>query len=179
MQARKQIKDKHEGCVIEAFVCWYNAQTAQRFSIVARPNPPDAVVQFEDTKLWIEHADVYRGPEEAREEYAYATLGESDYDHSERPIVEPDERTTIALLAILDKKLAKESYKEFFEKFGKGLLLLTERDPLFSESTMECIRERLREHNFSKDRGYFKEAYIGYRLSLRENLFFERIYPFR
>jgi len=177
VQARKQVKSAHEIAVIDAFVRWYSAATSKNFRIIDRPDPPDAIIQCGSTKRWIEHADVYRNSEEAREEYSYVTPGEKPFDHSEHPILEPDKRIAMACAEVLRKKLTKTSYREFYEEFVGGILLLTERDPSFSESTLECIKDEVTCHDFSGSRGYFTEAYIGYRRGLKAGLFFEKIFP--
>ena len=174
MRAREKIKYAHETAVIETFINRLNFKTSKDFKIIDRPNPPDAILQSGNIYLWVEHADIYRNAEEAREECSIVTPGETPRYHSEHPIVEPDERITISFIAILHKKLMKESYREPFKKFGPGILILTEQDPGFDESTMECIQDKLVGYDFSGVRRYFKEAYLGY--DSMGNLLFQRVY---
>ncbi len=89
--------------------------------------------------------------------------------------MEPDKRIAASFIAVLHKKLMKESYREPFKKFGPGILILTEQDPSFDESTMECIQDKLVDYDFSGDRRYFKEAYLGY--DSMGDLVFEKVYP--
>jgi hypothetical protein len=52
--------------------------------------------------------------------------------------------------------------------------VFSERDPLFTRSTIDRIHEEIAAYDFSGDLGYFKDVYLGYR-SLN-GLGFERIY---
>jgi hypothetical protein len=124
--------------------------------------------------VWVEHGDIYRSGDEAHEERSLAVSGEKDYFHTEHPIVEPDQRLATAFVETLRDKLQKSSYACVFETYGAGILILTERDPLFAGSTIERIYEEIAGYEFSGDLGYFKDVYLGYRLL--NGLRFQRIY---
>lgn len=176
MTSRKEIQEAHEHNVIQQFVTWLNSTTSSHLRVITRPNPPDAVLRDECCSLWvwIEHADIYRSDEEAHEERSLAVPGEKDYFHTEHPIIEPDQRLATAFVKTLHDKLQKSSYASAFETYGRGILILTERDAVFSGSTVERIQEKVGSYDFSGDRGYFKEVYLGYRSLI--GLRFERIY---
>jgi hypothetical protein len=174
---RKQIKLGHELAVMNEFVKWWNSRASKKLKVISMPDPPDAILQYGNAYIWIEHADVYRSPDEAHEEYAYVTAEEPQFTHREHPIYEPDEKTAIAFVNTLDNKLSKESYSKFNEKYSQGILILTERDPLFSTSTLTAICTKIRGLKLSSDRCYFREAYIGYRTT--KGLDFLKVYPMR
>lgn len=179
MHARKQIKKGHEKAIINEFVDFYNSNSPEKMSVTKwskNCESFDALIKIGAQISWIEHADIYRSVDEAREEYSYITPGEHPCPHSEHPILAPDLRIATAFVQVLATKLTKQSYRETCGKYGKGVLLLTERDPLFCEDTLEEIRNQVRAHNFS-DCGFFRCAYIGYRLNLQQKTFFEKIYP--
>ncbi len=165
MTSREQVQEAHEHDVIRQFVTCLNSTTSSHFRVTARPDPPDAVLCDECCSrwVWVEHADIYRSGDEAHEERSLAVSGERDYFHKEHPIVEPDQRLATAFVEILDDKLQKLSYACAFETYGPGILILTERDALFTGSTIERIQEKLTAHNFSADLGCFKHVYLGYR----------------
>jgi len=163
LKPREKIKQAHEDAVIEQFLSWYNSKHRTEFKIVEKPQPPDAVAQAHDVYIWIEHADIYRSSEEAREERSAVTPGETPYERQEHPIYEPDKRTAFAFASTLNKKLSKDSYVKWFKKYGPGILILTERDPLFNQSTWDCITEKLKSCSFEADRGHFKNIFLGYR----------------
>lgn len=164
MKPRERIKQTHEDAVIEKFLSWYNSTHETKFKIIDKPEPPDAVAQDEGKYIWIEHADIYRSSEEAREERSAVTPGEKPYQRQEHLISEPDKRMAIAFVFTLNKKLSNNSYRNWYEKYGPGILILTERDPLFDQSTWDCISEELNSCSFENDKGYFKKIFLGYRI---------------
>ena len=165
MTSRKQVQDAHEDDVIRQFIAWLNSTTSSHFRVAARPDPPNAVLCDECCSrwVWVEHADIYRSGDEAHEERSLAVAGEKDYFHKEHPIVEPDLRLATHFVEIFGDKLQKSSYACVFETYGPGILVLTERDPLFTGSTFERIQEELTAHDFSADLGCFEHVYFGYR----------------
>lgn len=163
MKPREKIKQAHEDAVIDQFLEWYNLKHGTKFEVFEKPDPPDALAQHDGKFVWIEHADIYRSSEEAREERAAVTPGENPYERKEHPIYDPDKRTAFAFAATLRKKLSKNSYDIWFEQYGPGILVLTERDPLFDESTWDCISDKLKVEIIQNDKGYFHTVYLGYR----------------
>ena len=163
MKPREVIKQSHEDAVIEQFLEWYNSKNQTQFEVIQKPEPPDAIAQYGDKTIWIEHADIYRSTEEAREERSAVTPGETPYNRQEHPIYEPGKRTAFAFVSTLRKKIRKDSYEKWFNIYGPGILILTERDPLFTQSTWDCITEKLESESFQTDKGYFETVYLGYR----------------
>ena len=176
MTSRKEIQEAHEHDVIRQFITWLNSTTSSHFRVTARPQPPDAVLCDECCSrwVWVEHADIYRSGDEAHEERSLVIQGERDYLHTEHPIVEPDQRLSTAFVETFGAKLQKSSYAAAFEEYGPGILVLTERDPLFTRSTIAQIQKEAAAYDLSFDLGFFKDAYLGYR-SLA-GLRFERVY---
>lgn len=172
MKPREKIQSAHEDAVIEQFLTWYNSKHGTEFKVFDKPQPPDALARDNDQVIWIEHADIYRSWEEAREERSAVTQGETQYDRLEHPIIEPDKRTAAAFVTTINKKLSKSSYEKWYKKYGPGFLILTERDPLFDQSTWDCISEELDSFSFDNDKGYFKKVIFGYR-SMRSLAFIE------
>jgi len=166
MKPREHIKQAHENAVIDSFLTWFNSKHGTNFKIMDKPDPPDAIVQDGDKYFWIEHADIYRSWEEAREERSAVTPCENPYERQEHPIGNPDKRTAIAFVSTLNSKLSKDSYEKWHNKYGQGILILTERDPLFNQSTWECINEHLNSSTFDNDRGFFKKIFMGYRCAI-------------
>ncbi len=163
MKPREQIQRAHEDAVINSFLAWYNSKNTTNFIVIEKPDPPDAIAKDGDKLIWIEHADIYRSYEEAQEERSFVTPGEKPYIRKEHPIFSPDERTAIAFITTLHKKISKVSYEEWHIKYGQGFLILTERDPLFSQSTWDCINEHLDSTSFINNTGFFKSVFLGYR----------------
>jgi len=175
LRPREVIKNGHENAVIEQFVAWQNSSTGKNYKIVAKPEPPDALLEHDGDYKWVEHADIYRSAEEAREEYSLVTTGEQPYFHTEHPIVSPDARIAASVYAVLQHKLSKNSYAEVHRRHGPGVLVLSERDPLFDESTLNDIYEVLRGAEYEGEKGFFEAVYLGVRSMGR--LVFFRLYP--
>ncbi len=163
MKPRENLQRQHEKWVIDQFLSWYNIKQGTEFKVVKRPDPPDAIAQDKNNIIWIEHTDIYRSAEEAKEERSLATPGEIPYERQEHPIASPDKRIAISAVRTLNKKLSKESYYNSFEIFGPGILILNERDNLITESTWDCVMAEINSHCFAYDKGYFKNVFFGYR----------------
>ena len=163
MKPREKIQSAHEDAVIEQFLVWYNSKHGTEFKVFEKPEPPDALARDNGKVIWIEHADIYRSWEEAREERSAVTPGETPYERQEHPIIKPDKRAAAAFVSTMNSKLSKSSYEKWYNKYGHGILVLTERDPLFDQSTWDCISEELDSFCFDDDKGYFKETVFGYR----------------
>lgn len=79
-------------------------------------------------------------------------------------------------------KLKKTSYEPYFKKYGKGILIISEQDFLFSETSIVHLEEEINKiysplaiHFI--DQGYFKKAYIKFRLSAWVKNGLMSIYP--
>lgn len=175
MRPRDIIKDEHENAVIEQFVAWFNGRTGKEYRVVAKPEPPDALIEHQGEQKWLEHADIYRSPEEARDEYFSITPGEQSRLSTAQAPAAPEARTAESVYAIIQKKLAKASYSEVYDQHGSGILVLSERDPLFNESTLNEIYELLDGAEYKNDKGFFEAVYLGIR-SLGKLVFFQ-LYP--
>lgn len=177
MRNRRPVKDAHEIAVINDFIDWLNDKDGTKYEIVARPDPPDAILKDVESYMWVEHTDLYRSDDEAREEYEaiLADPGETPFVHSENPVIGPDERIANSLLVNLCKKLIKSSYRDAFDLYGPGIIIMTERDPLFSNSSLTAIKNALHDFVCEDDQGHFKEVFLGYRAF--DKLIFWRIYP--
>ena len=99
----------------------------------------------------------------ARRTFACDTGRGDRFIHREHPIVSPDERTAVAAISVIKYKIAKDSYQPISEKYGLGILIACERDPLFDENTLTEIRDRVRnEMNRlrSVSKGFLMEVYL-------------------
>ena len=170
MNPRKNIQEAHELAVMTLFTQWMGSREGMKYELVSRPDPPDGIYRATRKELWVEVVDVYRSADEGHEERSHVTPGEKRFLHREHPIIEPDERIASVLLDEIKKKISKETYRQVSIQHGQGYLICCERDPLFDESTLEEIVERVEEEmdelrDLSK--GFFKEVYL-YQRSFNE-----------
>jgi len=159
----RKIKRQHEIAVIENFVAWLNQSSGAHWVIIEHPDPPDAIIKDGEKTSWVEHADLYRHWEEARSETSFVTPGTEHIPHSENPISDPDQRTAMALMSLLQDKLSKDSYSEVHEAYGPGFLLISERDPLFDSNTVAVIDRLSEQIAIADDKGYFARVYLAIR----------------
>ncbi len=164
MNIRQALQEKREEEVIVAFVNWLNTWDSRRWEIVERPNPPDAILRSGTTFTWIEHTNIFRNDEEARDQMSHRTPGEQPYTHPGQSIYLRDTFGE-AFSDRLHCKLTLLSYEPVHRKFGRGILLLDERDPLFDARTLEDIRERAvayAEWSPKGGLGFYSTVYLHY-----------------
>lgn len=46
----------------------------------------------------------------------------------------------MAIMNAMIKKMQKDSYAPFYRKYGPGMLIITERDDLFSDTTLAALK---------------------------------------
>jgi hypothetical protein len=159
----RELKRRHESAAVDSFVDWLNRTSGAHWQVTDRPNPPDAIIADGSSVSWVEHADLYRGAEEARSEMSFITPGKTHIPHSESPIYDPDRRTAMALVTLLQDKLSNRSYRSAYEQYGRGILLISERDPLIDNQTIAEIDHVTEEVQITNDNGYFCKVYLAIR----------------
>lgn len=179
---RKGIKDQHERASIEDVLHILNQKHKTNFSVIDRPEPPDAVISDGTIFSWIEHADAFRDGDEAHELFSHVTPGERKHPIKNIVMQEPDEKMAMSILRNLENKLGKKSYEPIFRKHGAGILILTEQDPLFSDRTFNRLEQDLEGFHLDiktsiVDQGYFKSVYLRFRCSGWASYGLVQIYP--
>lgn len=168
MNKRKLVKEQHENSIIYSFMNYLNELSGalgddKHFKLISRPEPPDAIISNGKILLWLELADIFRNPQEAHAQYSSITPGEEKFSMDGVLIIEPDQQIENALFQILQKKLNHGSYKKITEIYGKGILILNERDPLFSNNTYTKIKELVEDLKTDGylDSDYFYSIYLS------------------
>ncbi len=164
MKDRQIIKDKHENAVIQQFVTWWNKKNNLNYEITEKPDPPDAIIMDGKEISWIEHTDLYGDRVMARNEITLLAKDEKHKPHDPKvPFIEPDLNIASELINRIEDKLSKKSYKSWKQKYGKGYLIISERDPFFDEESINEIINIIRNKNIANDRKYFKGVYLAIR----------------
>lgn len=140
---RDVVKDLHENASIQEALDILNLGQIKEFKIIERPDPPDAIISDGETHSWIEHVDAFRSDEEAEELLSTVTPGEIPYQRSEQLVCSPDHRIANSIKCKLWKKLKKTSYETYFKKYGKGILIISDQDFLFSETSIVHLEEEI------------------------------------
>ncbi len=162
--ARREIQQRHERAILILFAQHLSSLADVTYELAEQPDPPDGVLRSQlGQSIWVEVADIYRSVDEAHEERSHVTPGEDRFVHREHPIVSPDARMAVAAISVIENKIAKDNYQPISEKYGRGILIVCERDPLFDENTLTEIRESVRnEMNRlrSASKGFLGKVYL-------------------
>lgn len=177
---REPAKRAREEGVINEFVEWLNQQQSADYEVIARPDPPDAILRSSQGILWVEHADILRNKEEAHELFSMMNPDESSYKHQGLAIDGYDGLPD-AFLSTLHSKLNKASYDRVRSEHGTGILLLSEMDPLFDDWTLESICQNIETYvQFSPEGGRrnFSQVYLRYWDNTRRQYTFVKLSDF-
>lgn len=172
MSNRKQIKAQHEEFLIAEFIKWWDRETGERFKVVKRPDPPDAIIMSNLRMSWIEATDVFYSIEWARNLYSMVTPGETHVPMGREVHVGMDEQTASRFTALLQQKLSKLSYREAFDSYGPGTLIIGMQSPWFDAETYEMMQTVYQNAGRSDNAGYFEKVYLSFR-SMNQQVFEE------
>ena len=164
MANRALVKKRHEDAVLEDFVAFLNHRFKARYSIEARPDPPEAIIRGSRRRRWVEVADVFYSRDYAHDILSYATPGERHHDTSGIVQYDVDGKLARQFVSILQKKVMKKSYLSFRERYGPGLLLLVINHPWFDDRTVWYMKNATRAASWEKDLGCFSSVYFSFRL---------------
>lgn len=162
--ARDKIKREHEQANIQAFIRWHRARHHSAFRVISEPDPPDAIITSGRTVRWVESATVFWTKDYARDEYSYATPGET---HKPMPAVpfhgDMDKVFADRFVTLLRQKLEKSSYEKYRDQYGAGYLILRMFSPFFDGETVRHMKEAWSAAPEIADRGCFRSVYIAFR----------------
>ncbi len=159
-------KVAYETRIAERFANWLSGHTGRLHTVRCGPNPPDFLLS---SGTWLELTDIYLSNEEAKFENSH---WEKTFSFNCSP-----NEPALRLLQKLNQKLAKTSYREIYERKGRGILLLTCQDSFFDEVNLAHVHQALESFLPTSDQGFFKIAYFEYGLDGRR--FYDPIYPTR
>lgn len=158
---RRPVKAKHEAAYINAFIAWHGRAYRSYYRVIARPDPPDAIIQSNQTTSWIEIGDVLWNDAWARDQYSYATPGETHQPIRSGVHTNMDEQFSDNFVRVLIQKLTKKSYQQVFEKYGPGYLVLPMMSPFFNHDTVRLMRRKW-DASLAIDAGYFRGVFLAY-----------------
>lgn len=174
MNKRRQVQEKHEIFLVDAFITWWWAQTNEKLRVISRPHPipPEAIVQSDKRTTWIEVTDAFHSDAWAQDLYSYATPEEEHKRMEPGPYVNMDAQTAVRFAALLKKKFSKESYAEVHKKYGPGILLVGMQSPWFNSQTCDMMRDECKRTDWKTNQAYFSHVFISYS-SLNQQTFEE------
>lgn len=164
MSDRRSLKSAHEDAVIQQFVDWLNIEKSTNYKITEKPDPPDALIVDGRKVTWVEQTDLYGSMDEARSEITYLSKVESHIPHdTDTPVMNPEINIASVLLDLMKDKLSKSSYIPYKKKYGKGYLVISERDPYFDRQTIEAIDLITENSLIPNDKRCFKGVFLAIR----------------
>jgi hypothetical protein len=155
----REKQSAHEQSVLDSFGV-YLVERGSSLEVVARPDPPDAIVKIDGKDCWIEITDAFQNSDWARSLTSYAADDKDHQPYQSRVIYEPDSEACERVKAVILKKYEKNSMNGLLVKYGQGVLLVGAYTPLTSpEEIIEQAGEVILTEIASKS-AVFKSIYL-------------------
>lgn len=123
MVNRRDLKREHEEAVLRKFGSYLDRRGIE-LRILGRPDPPEAIVEIDGKKTWIEITDAYLDESHA---IGLTTGACDDVKHipdAGRLVIAPDEIFSTVLYSVVKGKYEKPSMQKAVEIYGPGILLV-------------------------------------------------------
>lgn len=162
MNKRAPIKKGHERYLINCYLDWLKTKTGNVFSIVKEPDPPEAIITSENQTTWVEVVDIFYSDDLARDKYSYATPEEKYKPMDPGPYVGMDQQFALRFVKELRKKLKKNSYVPFRDKYGGGTLIIGIHHPWFDEETVRMMKDVYYSKGWDDSLDCFENIYFSF-----------------
>ena len=142
MVKRREVQNEHEKAGLKRLGLYLDG-LGSSFKMLANPDPPDAIVEIDGKKTWVEITDAFFDEDLAISETTYASEDKKHIPHpkSGKPIANPKKIFQKVLHEVIEKKYDKKTMKQTYAKYGQGILLVCVHDP-FSTSSMIARDEK-------------------------------------
>lgn len=123
MVSRRNLKSVHENSVLRQFT-EYLASNGAQLDVLGRPEPPEAIVELNGKRTWIEVTDAFLDKEHA---ISLTSGASDDVEHvpdDRRLIIDPDEKFSAVLRSAVEAKYDKASMQAIAASQGSGILLV-------------------------------------------------------
>lgn len=160
MVIRRNLKQVHEDAVLQQF-SEYIKQLGNSFKVLETPDPPEAIIEINGKKTWLEVTDAFLDKEHA---IALTTGISVDVNHisdSGRLVIEPDGRFSSVLQSVIEAKYDKASMHSIFHSQGAGILLVGIFTPFASAADIvQSEAESISDLITKKSLKVFDEIYV-------------------
>ena len=136
MVLRKDLKDAHENSVLSTFKD-YMKEKGSILKVENRPDPPDALVEIDNNKTWIEITDAFFSDDVAKSITSYAAHDKIHQPSKSGLFIDADAITSERVESVIKKKLTKSTMIELANLLGGGILLVGLFDPFFDINVIE------------------------------------------
>lgn len=166
---RHAVKQAHERYQVGLLLSALNDRHGSRYVVISEPEPPEAIIKSGRTTRWVEVVTAYLNADFAKDINSFATNGEDHHSISGQLIAEPDEQFAKNFVSAVSAKLEKKTYKEFYDLYGPGYLVVSIQNPFFDGATLSAINEQWRAANINS-LGYFRSIYLTFRMETGHNV---------
>lgn len=123
MVSRKNLKNSHEEAVLRHFKAYLESKGIT-LQVLERPDPPEAIVEIDGEKTWIEITDAYLDKAHAISLTTSASDNVKNIPDIRRRILEPDGTFSSVLHSVIEVKYGKKSMLAIAATQGPGILLV-------------------------------------------------------
>ena len=127
----REIQSAHELAVLESFSRFMEEQGV-RMDVLYCPDPPDAIVELNGLRCWVEITDAFQSREWARSITSDSAEDKANHPYEDVAVNEPDRVACEQIMEVVLKKYDKDSMKELLHFNGQGILLVGAYTPLTS-----------------------------------------------
>lgn len=127
----REIQSAHEESVLDSFASFLGSQ-GQHLLVLERPDPPDAIIEIDGMKSWVEITDAFQSSDWARSMTSYAADDRKHQPYQSRLMCEPDQEACERVREVILKKYDKSTMKGLLSSHGQGILLVGAYTPLTS-----------------------------------------------
>ncbi|WP_139249147.1 MULTISPECIES: hypothetical protein [Halomonadaceae] len=125
----RDIQPAHEKSVLDSFGGYLLAQGIN-LTVIDRPDPPDAIVNLDGKRSWIEITDAFQSADWAKSITSYAAEDKTHVSYKRGLITEPDQQACSQVKEVILKKYRKGTMKQLMQSYGQGILLVGSYTPL-------------------------------------------------
>jgi hypothetical protein len=161
MTTRREINEKHELAVLAAGVKAHNDAVGEHFRIVERPDPPDAIIEGECGRSWMEHTDAFF-PGFAEDLTSYAASDKEHKPMREGLYANMDATFAPIFVDAVLKKFGKPGYRDLVKELGPGVLVVGCETPWFDQGTIDLINREWRARGSPDISVVFSHVYLAF-----------------
>lgn len=137
MVNRRELKNAHEKAVLRQFSTHLENENSC-LEILERPEPPEAIVEINGERTWIEITDAFLDQDHA---IGLTSGAADDMEHipdDRRLIADPDSTFSSVLHAVIGAKYDKTSMHSVAADLGPGILLVGVFTPFTTAKSVSC-----------------------------------------
>jgi hypothetical protein len=127
----REIQSAHEESVLDSFASFLGSQ-GQHLQVLERPDPPDAIIEVDGIKSWVEITDAFQNSDWARSMTSHAAGDRKHQPYQSKLMSEPDQEACERVREVILKKYDKSTMKGLLSSHGQGILLVGAYTPLTS-----------------------------------------------